>query len=80
MAVDDDAACTPRQRGPEAGEHVDASYIDAQVTAHTQAFQLLESMVAGADAEPIETQLTQLRASVAGHLDTARQLQDAALE
>jgi predicted outer membrane protein len=60
------------------GENVDASYIDAQVTAHTQAFQLLESMIAAADAEPIETQLTQLRASVAGHLDTARQLQDAA--
>jgi predicted outer membrane protein len=58
------------------GENVDALYIDSQVTMHAQAFQLLEGMIAAADAEPIETLLTQLRASVGGHLDTARQLQD----
>jgi predicted outer membrane protein len=58
------------------GENVDALYIDSQVTMHAQAFQLLEGMIAAADAEPIETLLTQLRASVEGHLDTARQLQD----
>jgi putative membrane protein len=58
------------------GENVDALYIDSQVTMHAQAFQLLEGMIAAADAEPIETLLTQLRASVGGHLDVARQLQD----
>jgi putative membrane protein len=58
------------------GENVDALYIDSQVTMHAQAFQLLEGMIAAADAEPVETLLTQLRASVGGHLDTARQLQD----
>jgi hypothetical protein len=50
------------------------------VTAHGQALQLIDAMIAATDSEALDTELTQLRGSVAGHLQTAQQLRDAAAE
>ena len=54
---------------------VDRAYIDAQVIAHTEADGLLENLIEGADSEALEAQLVQLRSSVQGHLQAARELQ-----
>ena len=62
------------------GAELEVAYLDAQVTAHGQALQLIDAMIPAADSEPLDAELTQLRASVAGHLQAAQQLREAASE
>ena len=59
------------------GDALESAYLDAQVTAHGQALQLIDAMIPAADSEPLDAELTQLRGSVAGHLESAQQLRDA---
>jgi putative membrane protein len=60
------------------GDELERAYLDAQVTMHQQALQLMDAMIAGVDSAPLTAELTQQRASVAAHLQTAQQLRDAA--
>jgi len=53
---------------------IDAMYVQSQQDAHTQAMALLDQLLAGADADPLRTQLTELRASVQTHLNRAQML------
>jgi hypothetical protein len=48
------------------------------VTGHTEALQLIDAMMPEADSDALDTEFTQLRASVAGHLQAAQQLVGAA--
>jgi predicted outer membrane protein len=65
--------------GAEADE-LDRAYIESQVTAHTEALTLLESLASAADSEPLQAQLTQLSSSVEGHLQAATALRDSLSE
>lgn len=53
----------------------DATYVDSQLTAHAQALELLNGCIDAADADPLRTELTALRASVEAHLNRARELE-----
>lgn len=62
------------------GDELEQTYVESQVTAHTAALQLIDAMLPAADSDALDAELTQLRASVAGHLDAADELIDAATE
>jgi len=54
---------------------VDRVYIDSQVTAHSQADDLLANLIGAADSPAVQAELTQLRLNVLGHLQAAEGLQ-----
>lgn len=60
----------------EDDDDVDVRYIDSQVVAHTTALAVIDASITAADAEPLQEQLTTLRASIEEHLSTATELQD----
>jgi putative membrane protein len=62
------------------GDDLERTYLQAQVTGHQQALQLIDAMIPAADSDALDGELGQLRASVAAHLEAAQQLVDAATD
>jgi putative membrane protein len=61
---------------PLMGAAFDKAYIDSQVEMHTTALQLLDTqLIPSAMNAEIKTEMTAMRATVAEHLDAAKDLQ-----
>jgi len=56
---------------------IDALYVDLELSGHVAAASLLDELIAAADSEPLQAELTDLRASVQTHLERVRALSDA---